>query len=357
MELFIGNEHQFSEFLTVFIEKNCDYSERVFIITDENVKKNCLPIVQKVLSHIQPIVITIKQGEENKDISQCVDLWQQLINNQCNRKSFVLIIGGGIVCDLCGFAISTFKRGVRYALLPTTLLAQTDAAIGGKNGINLGNIKNQIGLFSTPEAVIINTGFLKTLDKRQLQSGLMEVVKHGLISDPDILTQIHETTSKNDNVIDYRIITSTLLRSSINVKTNIVAQDFEENSIRKTLNFGHTIGHAIETIYMPNILHGEAIAFGMISALFLSKVYCNLDDTTISTTITYIISKIQMPTILQEDIEDIVKCIIHDKKNTNHAINFVLLKGIAKPVFDVAVEESEIRKAILRTINVLSMYE
>lgn len=357
MELFIGNEQQFQGFITDFIDKNCDLSEKVFIITDETVKECCLPTLSKVLHRFQTTIITIKQGEEHKDITQCIDIWQQLIDNKCNRKSFVFIIGGGIVCDLSGFAVSTFKRGIRYALLPTTLLAQTDAAIGGKNGINFGNIKNQIGLFSKPNAIIINTKFLSTLDKRQLQSGLMEVVKHGLIAEPEILRQIDELTHQNNDTFDYRCISPTLLQSSIKVKTDIVNQDFEEKDIRKTLNFGHTIGHAIETIYMPNILHGEAIAFGMIAALFLSETYCNLSNATILKSIKYITNKIQVPPIATKDINKITDCIIHDKKNTNQAINFVLLKDIAKPVIDVAVEKEEIEKAILRTINTLCMYE
>ena len=232
---------------------------QVFILVDENTLEHCLPL----LPNFDYQIIKIESGERNKNIETCQKIWQNLLNNNADRKALLINLGGGVISDMGGFCASTYKRGIDFINIPTTLLAMVDATIGGKTGIDFGFQKNMIGLFSLAKTVLIDATFLKTLNYRQIKSGKAEMLKHGLIANEQHFTQIISSAIPN---LD-------LIKASIAIKQEIVSTDPFEKGIRKSLNFGHTLGHALEAYYLANnldILHGEAIAQGMIWAIQLS---------------------------------------------------------------------------------------
>src|SRR6201996_7996258 len=251
--------------LVNFINKG-NYS-RFFVLTDENTGKHCLPLIRKYIDNLDNFdIIEINAGEENKNIDFCVGVWKMLIDFSADRQSLLINLGGGVISDLGGFSASTYKRGIDFVHVPTTLLSQVDASVGGKTGIDLDNIKNIIGTFTQPKAVFIAYDFLKTLPPRQILSGLAEMLKHGLITDAAFWNDL-----KNS---DLSFPGEELIYKSIQIKNKVVLEDPKEMGIRKSLNFGHTIGHAVETnslLHDENPLtHGEAIAIGMICESYLS---------------------------------------------------------------------------------------
>lgn len=255
--------------LNEFVSKN-NYSS-IFIIVDTLSNEFCLDyFIPFLATDLKIEIIEFENGETNKNIQTCLEIWTVLTEYGADRKSLILNLGGGVVTDLGGFVASTYKRGVDFINIPTTLLAMVDASIGGKNGIDLGNLKNQIGVINNPKMVLIDTNFLETMPNNEMKSGLSEMIKHGLIADKEYFEKFLDLSSLDNSVLD------DLIYESIVIKNNIVMQDPTENGIRKALNFGHTLGHAIESYFLENekkkpLLHGEAIAIGMILESYISK--------------------------------------------------------------------------------------
>ncbi|MDH5415309.1 MAG: 3-dehydroquinate synthase, partial [Flavobacteriaceae bacterium] len=242
----------------------------VFILVDENTREFCLPILRKELSNrISIKVIEIKSGEAHKNINACVAVWKTLTKYEADRTSILINLGGGMVSDLGGFVASTYKRGIRFINIPTSLLSMVDASVGSKTGVDLDNLKNLVGLFSDPQMVLIDTSYLNTLKEREMSSGVAEVIKYGLTFDDELLIKIKKDKWKtNNDLID-------IIYRSIIIKNDVVLKDFKEKNLRKVLNFGHTVGHAIESYFLnqsnlPSLTHGEAIAIGMVIEAYIS---------------------------------------------------------------------------------------
>lgn len=335
---FISYGNSFLFELQSYFDEHFTKDTHFVILDDNNTHNYCLNLLTKIIDNYCVDIITIEACENDKTIDTVISIWNKLLEYHCDRKTVMLLLGGGIVCDTGGFAASTFKRGISYISIPTTLLAQTDAAWGGKNGVNFNNIKNQIGLFNNPNLIAVNTSFLKTLPERQLKSGMAEIIKHAIIGDKSIFKYI-EQTPKDDEYY------KKLLIKSIAVKKSVIDVDFKENGKRKILNFGHTIGHAIEAAMLNKITHGEAIRLGMIAAIKISSEYFHFDINDYSKYIK-IIEDNNSPTINKDDISLIMKIMKDDKKNYNGNINFVLMKDIENMVIDVPVSEDKIIKSL-----------
>jgi len=331
------------EHLNALLAKT-NYSKIVAIV-DENTHEHCLPLfLSKVESNTEIDIIEIESGELSKTIDTCTSIWEALSELGYDRKSLVLNLGGGVITDLGGFVACTFKRGIDYINIPTSLLAMVDASIGGKTGVDLGHLKNQIGVISVGQMVIVDTEFLATLPENHLRSGLAEMLKHGLIKDENYWTTLTNFSEIKPEDLDQ------LIYDSILIKHAIVKADPNENSVRKFLNFGHTLGHAIESYFLdydakPDLLHGEAIAVGMILESYISSKLLGFpknDVEHIKQAIMSIFGKVE---IEQVDYEYIIELLKHDKKNSHGNINFVLLEAIGKPKFDIQVENDLIVEA------------
>jgi 3-dehydroquinate synthase len=316
------------ESLNEFVSKN-SYSS-LYILVDTLSNEFCLDYFLPFLSTDLKIeIIEFENGETNKNIETCVEIWKVLTEYGADRKSLLLNLGGGVVTDLGGFVASTFKRGIDFINIPTTLLAMVDASIGGKNGVDLGNLKNQIGVINNPKMVLIDTNFLDTMPSNEMKSGLAEMIKHGLIADKVYFEKFMDLSSLHNSVL------GDLIHESIVIKNTIVMQDPTENGIRKALNFGHTLGHAIESYFLENenkktLLHGEAIAVGMILESFLSKEKGLISETEYLQIKKLIHNLFEMVVITENDINPIMEFLIHDKKNEYGKIQFALLDGIGK---------------------------
>lgn len=329
------------EKINLFISEN-NYSS-IFILVDEHTNEYCLPkFLPNLATEISIEIIEIEAGEEIKNITTCVEIWSILSELGADRKSLILNLGGGVITDIGGFIASTFKRGIDFINVPTTLLGMVDASIGGKNGVDLGNLKNQIGVINVPKMLLISIDFLETLSQREMRSGLAEMLKHGLIYDKNYWEQFLDLTK-----IDFADF-DTLIYRSIEIKNEIVKQDPTENGIRKALNFGHTLGHAIESHFLESetpLLHGEAIAIGMILESFISKEKGLLSSQEFHQ-IKYIISNIYEPhNFSDEDIISIQNLLIHDKKNEYGKVQFALINGIGKIIINQSVENELIIKS------------
>ena len=323
----------------------CDAS-KVFILTDENVAPFWLPEVAHWLHCDSAVDIIIKAGEQHKNLQTVQKIWKTLMKHHADRNALLVNLGGGVITDLGGFAASTYKRGIKFINIPTTLLAMVDAAIGGKTGIDFGGGKNQIGTFAEAEEVIVDPVFLETLPQRELLSGLAEMLKYGFIADANLL----ETNLEN-----YK---QYIVRAG-EIKREIVAQDPTEKGLRKILNFGHTWGHAIESHCMTTdypLLHGEAVALGMTVALWLSVKQCGLDERVLQD------YEQQLPMLLSEanlnlteaDVDPILSYLTLDKKNKGDKPQFVLLEAVGKPIWDAEVEPEWVRQSLAYIINKVS---
>ncbi len=318
---------------------------KIFIITDKNTHEFCLPyLLKKIKFDSNPEILIISEGEIHKNIQTCTILWEQLSQKGADRKSLIINLGGGVITDLGGFVASTFMRGIEFINIPTSLLAMVDASVGGKNGVDLGILKNQIGVINNPLFVLIDIDFLRTLPKPHFTSGIAEMLKHGLIYSEDYWLKVKNFDERNQKEIE------TLIWESIKIKNEIVTNDPFENSLRKTLNYGHTLGHAIESHFListekKTLLHGEAVAIGMILSTFLSheilgfphQKHRNITDT--------ILQEFPKQTISEKDIEAIIKLLIFDKKNNNGKVMFVLLNDFGSYKIDCEVPNPLIYKA------------
>lgn len=303
---------------------------KIFILVDENTSQYCLPhLLNNLATEIEIEIIELEVGEIHKNIATCTEVWGALSELGGDRKSILINLGGGVISDLGGFVACTFKRGIDFINIPTTLLSMVDASIGGKNGVDLGNLKNQIGIIREPKAVVVDTQFLKTLPQNEMRSGLAEMLKHGLIFDQEYWNKFKNLKDLNTEDLD------DLIYQSIQIKNTIVCEDLTENGIRKALNFGHTLGHAIESYFLEHenktsLLHGEAIAIGMILESYIAKEKDLLTNEEYQE-IKYIISDIFEPIeFSQSDIQKIIELLIFDKKNEFGKVQFALLNGIGK---------------------------
>ena len=306
------------------------------MLVDENTAQHCLPF----FDHANHLIIEIKSGELNKNLRTCEQIWEALTKSGFSRKSLLVNVGGGVIGDMGGFAASTYKRGVRFVNYPTTLLAMVDANIGGKLGIDFMGLKNHIGLFNNPEMILIFTDFLKTLPARELRSGFGEVIKHGLIRDESYW---NKTISAQFPDMEWKKV----IQRSVEIKSEVVKEDPKENGLRKILNYGHTLGHAVETWYLNNqksLLHGEAIAVGMILEAHLSFQLGLLDEKSLDGITSYITSVYE--DIAIPPMENLMELMGQDKKNVGNEINFSLLEKIGKCVYDMKVDEKMIAAAI-----------
>lgn len=314
-----------------------NYSQ-IAILVDENSNKHCLPILLSKKTELKNAkVIIVNSGEINKNLSSCQTVWEQLSQNHFDRNSLLICLGGGVICDLGGFSSSCYKRGIDFIYVPTTLLSMVDASVGGKTGVDFHNLKNQIGLFRYPKQVIICPIFLQTLEKRQLNSGFAEVIKHALISDKTYWQYLLQT---NLQKADWKEIIS----KSVRIKNQIVENDPLEKSHRKQLNFGHTIGHAIESYYLnceKEILHGQAIALGMIIEAKMS----DLKSEEYKQIKAFITKNIELPEL--PPYKEIEKWLIHDKKNSFGKLQFSLLTSIGKCQENISFNKQEIKKYFL----------
>lgn len=305
-----------------------DYSQ-IAILVDENTKRDCFSKLPKLDNSI---IIEIKSGEENKNINTCNFIWEQLTKYNFDRNSLLINLGGGVIGDMGGFCASTYKRGIDFIQIPTSLLAMVDASIGGKLGINFNVLKNQIGIFSYPKTVLINPLFLETLPDNQLKSGFAEVVKHALISDKNLWNRLRNTSFEEQNWEE-------IIETSIQIKNKIVLSDPLEKGERKQLNFGHTFGHAIESYYLEkgtSILHGEAVFMGILLEIEISS----LSDLEKSEIKKYILSSFSLPHCPNKS--DLIKYLKNDKKNSDGKISFSLLNKIGNCTIDNLFSEDEL---------------
>lgn len=303
--------------------------DKIAYLVDENTREHCLPLLG-VGDYAE--IIQIHSGEIFKNLNSCELIWAALTTSGFSRKSMLVNVGGGVIGDMGGFAASTYKRGIRFINIPTTLLAAVDANIGGKLGIDFRGFKNHIGVFNDPDAVVISDLFLKTLPERELRSGFAEVIKHGLIYDKDYFHQISQSSFPNLNWTE-------VIKRSVEIKSEVVAQDPREAGLRKILNFGHTLGHGIETWYLnsrQSLLHGEAISIGMILEGFLANKLGKLSISDLNEVSNYLISvfgKFDLP-----PIHEIMPLMLQDKKNVGNEISFSLLDGVGKCSFDELID-------------------
>ncbi|PKF75933.1 3-dehydroquinate synthase [Chryseobacterium sp. PMSZPI] len=305
---------------------------KIFILVDENTHEYCLPILLgNMETDLGFEILEIEPGEEMKNIQTANQLWEILTEMQADRKALIINLGGGVITDMGGFIASTYKRGIQFINIPTTLLSMCDASIGGKTGIDLMHYKNMVGTFAFPEQIFIYPKFLGTLPFKELRSGFAEMLKHGLIADKkhwEQLIQIHKLGV--EMVIPH-------IQTSMNIKQDVVEKDFHESNIRKTLNFGHTIGHAVESLCLQQgnpILHGEAVAMGMISEAHLAYLENLISEEDSKTIIENIQRYYPYLDISDFKDEDITALLLNDKKNTDSKINFSLLSGIGSCVYD-----------------------
>ena len=339
--IYFGNNSY--KVLNSFIRSN-NFS-KVVIIVDNNTNEFCLPKLIHEFDFNTPYdVIQFTSGEINKNLKTCYEIWKALTKLEVDRNSLIINLGGGVVTDIGGFVSSTYKRGIKFINIPTTLLSMVDASIGGKTGIDLDDVKNQIGTIKFPNMVLIDNRYLNTLPNRDFNSGIAEMLKHGLISSKSYWNELKSVDIKlRDKLIN-------LIHKSIEIKNSIVINDPNEKNIRKSLNFGHTLGHAIESLSLKdnnliNLLHGEAIAIGIVLESYLSKEYNGLSQLALDDIKSTIKSKFGIVKFNGSQINSIIELLIHDKKNSHKDINFTLIKSIGNYSINKKVDEKSIRIA------------
>ena len=319
-----------------------DGSVKPYVLCDENTYTYCYPEFCKYLkSQVHPIVI--KVNETLKNIQSCELIWQVLMEDRAGKDAILINLGGGVVSDIGGFAAATYKRGIKYVNVPTTLLAMVDAASGGKTGVNFEHFKNIIGVIQQPELVVIHVSFLKTLPLQHLKNGFAEMLKHALLSGNEQLNDMLNTTDLIVQLDENSIL------KSVAIKEHIVAKDPYEIGVRKTLNLGHTVGHAIEYAALENkyeILHGEAVALGLIATLKLSVSKLNFNESKAETIIQFIRHQFPKPIWLKHHHQSILKAVWQDKKNSQQAIKMVLLEDVGIAVYDVVCSHQEIAQVL-----------
>jgi len=340
-----------------------DYrASRVIILTDTNTAKHCLPKLVSICPELDSAsMFEIDPGEASKSLTVAEKIWGELLLAHADRHSVLLNLGGGVVSDLGGFVAAGYKRGIRYINVPTSLMGMADASIGGKTGVNLGQLKNQAGFFYLPSAVFIDTAFLKTLPEAHLRSGFAEIVKSALIGDPVLWRRILKPGAEAILATDTsEKLWQDLVFKTVTFKNRIACQDFTEKKLRKILNFGHTIGHALEslTLGLENraLLHGDAVALGMIAETRLSQKKTGLSETEAEVITSFLLSAWAAQVLMLKDmivrgdisIERISNMLFNDKKNKGSRIHFTLLKEIGKPAVNIQSRPDEIAVSLER---------
>jgi len=315
----------------------------LFVLVDSNTKQFCYPLLSKKLP--QHTLITVEAGEKNKTLTSCAHIWQELSDQHADRKALLLNLGGGVITDMGGFCASTYKRGILFINVPTTLLAQVDASVGGKTGIDFLNNKNQIGVFNEPEFVLIDSVFHETLPENELRSGFAEMLKHGLIAD---VTHWEDLVS-----LGFKKVTLDLIKNSIAIKQKVVENDPKEAGLRKILNFGHTVGHAIESIYLEKdkpLLHGEAIALGMKCEAYIAHRLSYISEENLNKLndgLNKYYADLRLEEVLIKEI--VAKC-KQDKKNDYGKVKMSLLNKLGEANYDISVSEEMIITALNRLL-------
>ncbi|MBR4572594.1 MAG: 3-dehydroquinate synthase [Prevotella sp.] len=320
--------------------------DKLFVLTDATTLRKCWPVVSEYSCLSGAQMITIGAGDLEKSLESVVHVWEALQQGGATRHSLMINLGGGMVTDLGGFAASTFKRGISFINIPTTLLSMVDASVGGKTGFNFGGLKNEIGVFRDAQCVILCTEFLKTLDSENLRSGYAELLKHGLIN--------REGRAMFDELISFDIANPDLAQlarmvgESVAVKEKIVIEDPLEHGIRMALNVGHTVGHAFESWAMKHgrpILHGYAVAYGIVAELYLSCVKCGFPQDRMRQVVHYIKEVYGTLPITCDDYPELIELMTHDKKNSG-SINFSLLADVGDIRINQTATEEEIKEAL-----------
>lgn len=324
-----------------------NYSQ-IIVLVDENTKEHCLPLLQANTNLRIDVLIEIQSGEKHKTLDTCQTIWQRMMDANVNRNALMLNLGGGVIGDMGGFCAATFKRGIDFIQLPTTLLSQVDASIGGKLGIDFGDIKNSVGLFRNPQAVLIYPGFLTSLPEREIRSGFAELIKHSLIADREEWGNLQKIEALGQIQWDQYLV------PSLNIKKAIVEADPFEKSLRKALNYGHTIGHAIESyaLHTANpLLHGEAVAIGMLCEAYLSQQIANFpvsDLERVRDFILRIYGKYEFSPAIFEELLHFMK---KDKKNERKEINFTMLKSPGEALINQTCTPALIAESLKYYLN------
>lgn len=319
--------------------------DRLFVLTDSTTLQCCWPRVCDVPCLATAKMITIAPTDEAKTLDSLTHVWASLQDGGATRHSLLINIGGGMVTDLGGFAASTFKRGMAYANVPTTLLSMVDASVGGKTGINFRGLKNEIGVFNTPHTVILDTQFLRTLDSENIRSGYAEMLKHGLISDEQTLAELLRFDLEN---VDFTALADMVARS-VAVKERIVNEDPHEHGIRKALNLGHTVGHAFESLALAEgrtILHGYAVAYGLIPELYLAATRCGFPTERLHQVEAFVRENYGHFAFDCKHYDRLIDLMRHDKKNTAGIINFTLLAAVGDIRINQTATPDDIREAL-----------
>ena len=324
-----------------------DY-DKTFILTDETTRQVCLPLISSSDCLKNAHCIAISAKDENKNIESLAKVWTELCSSGATRHSLLINLGGGMVTDLGGFAASTFKRGIKFINIPTTLLAMVDASVGGKTGINFNGLKNEIGVFNSACAVILDPSFLQTLDLPNILSGYAEMLKHGLISNKKHWNELINFNLTEPNLASL----GNLIHTSVKIKEEVVNNDPYEKGIRKALNLGHTIGHALESHALNSgkpILHGYAVAWGTLCELYLSCTKCQFPTDKMRQTATFINEHYGACNITCKDYEQLYEYMTHDKKNVAGSINFTLLSDIG----DIHINQVASKEDIFESLDFL----
>lgn len=323
---------------------------KVLLITDENVDRYYTDICLKELesSSFEVYRHILKPGEENKTLESVNDIYRKMVEYKLDRNSTIIALGGGVVGDISGFAAATYMRGINFVQIPTTLLSQADSSIGGKTGVDYDGHKNIIGAFYQPKMVFMNVNTIRTLPRRQISAGLAEIIKHGFIADSEYCEYIKDHSEKifnfDENVLQY------LAKQNCTIKGHVVEEDEKEDDLRAILNFGHTIGHAIETVQNFSLLHGECVAIGMVGAYKLS-CYLNVVPDAVVEEVKSILLKLDLPVSLPGmDIDEVYSQIFYDKKVKDNKLKFILPRKIGD-VFQCTIEDSELIRKVLSDLS------
>jgi len=332
------------ELETAMAISECEH-DRLFVLADETTAQKCWPVIQDFFCLRKASLITIGSTDTNKNLDTLAHVWRQLDRMGATRHSCLINLGGGMVTDLGGFAASTFKRGIDFINIPTTLLSMVDASVGGKTGINFEGLKNEIGVFNEARYVILDTQFLKTLDRENFLSGYAEMLKHGLISKERIWAELLGYETEQPDLHQLR----RMVAESVKVKERIVQKDPKEKGLRKALNLGHTIGHALESWSLQTarpMLHGYAVAYGLIAELYLCCAKTNFPFDKMRQTVKFIRGNYGTPAITCDDYDALFDYMKHDKKNTSGIINFTLLSEIGEIEINQTATKEEIFEAL-----------
>lgn len=320
----------------------CEH-DRLFIVVDETTAEKCWPRIADYYSLKGAQLIIIPASETHKNLESVIHIWEKLEEGQATRHSCLINLGGGMVTDLGGFAASTFKRGINFINIPTTLLAMVDASVGGKTGINFNGLKNEVGVFNDSKFVLLHTPFLKTLNMENMLSGYAEMLKHGLISNDRVLAEL--LTFDFNGKIDYCLLQK-MIAESVAIKEKVVTEDPYESGMRKALNLGHTFGHAFESWALKRkpILHGYAVAFGLVCELYMSVVECGFPTEKMRQITAFIKENYGQLPITCNDYEELIALMQHDKKNIANKINFTLLSDIGQINIDQSATIEQIKE-------------